>query len=106
VRVLLDESLPRPLAWLLSGHEVRTVAQMGWSGTRNGPLLELAAPEFDVLLTADQNLEHQQNVRALPIAVAVLVAASNRIESLRPLVPEILRILPTLRRGDFIRIAV
>lgn len=40
--------------------------QMGWSGTRNGPLLELAAPEFDVLLTADQNLEHQQDVRALP----------------------------------------
>jgi hypothetical protein len=38
--------------------------------------------------------------------VAVLVAPNNRIESLRPLVPEILRALPTLRRGDLIRIAV
>jgi hypothetical protein len=104
VRILLDESLPRPLAWLLPGHEVRTVAEMGWSGTRNGPLLALAAADFDVLLTADQNLEHQQNLRVLPVAVAVLVAASNRIESLRPLAPELLRVLPTLKRGDLIRV--
>jgi predicted nuclease of predicted toxin-antitoxin system len=106
VRILLDESLPRPLGRLLPGHEVRTVAQMGWTGSRNGPLLELAARDFDLLLTADQNLEHQQNVRALPIAVAVLVAESNRMESLRPLVPELLRVLPTLRRGDLIRVSV
>ena len=45
MRILLDESLPRPLARLLPGHEVRTVAQMGWSGTRNGPLLALAAAD-------------------------------------------------------------
>ena len=106
MRILLDESLPRPLARLLPGHEVRTVAQMGWSGTRNGPLLELAAADFDVLLTADQNLEHQQDLRALPIAVAVLVAASNRTESLRPLVPELLRVLPALNQGDLIRVTV
>ena len=106
MRILLDESRPRPLARLLPGHEVRTVAEMGWSGTRNGPLLTLAAADFDVLLTADQNLEYQQNLRALPIAVAVLVAASNRIESLRPLTPELLRVLPTLKRGDLTRITV
>ena len=105
MRILVDESLPRPLVRLLPGHEVRTVAQMGWSGTRNGPLLTLAATDFDVLLTADQNIEHQQNVRTLPLAVAVLVTASNRIESLQPLVPELLRVLPTLKRGDLIRIA-
>ena len=70
MRILLDESLPRPLAWLLPGHEVRTVAEMGWSGTRNGPLLALATADFGVLLTADQNLEHQQNLRALPIVAA------------------------------------
>ena len=103
MRILLDESLPRRLARLLPGHEVRT-AQMGWSGTRNGPLLELAAPDFDVLLTADQNLEYQQNLQALPIAVAVLVAANNRIESLQPLVPALLRSLRSLRRGELIRI--
>ena len=104
MRILLDESLPRPLARLLLGHEVRTVAEMGWSGTRNGPLLALAAADFDVLLTADQNLEHQQDLRTLPIAVVILIAASNRIESLQPLVPELLRVLPALKRGDLVRI--
>ena len=104
MRILLDESLPRPLARLLPGHEVRTVAQMGWSGTRNGPLLQLAAADFDVLLTADQNLEHQLNLSILPIAVVVLVAATNRIESLRPLVPALLRVLPTLKPGDLARV--
>ena len=104
MRILLDESLPRPLSRLLPGHEVRTVAEMGWSGTRNGPLLALAAADFDVLLTADQNLEHQQDLRTLPIAVVILIAASNRIESLQPLVPELLRVLPALKRGDLVRI--
>ena len=57
MRILLDESLPRRLARLIPDHEVRTVRQMGWAGRRNGLLLRLAAREFDVFLTADQNVE-------------------------------------------------
>ena len=100
MRVLLDESLPRPFAALLSGHEVRTVAGLGWSGTQNGELLRLAADRFDILITADRNLEHQQNLTTLPIAVVVLVAPTNRLESLVPLVPELLELLnaPPSRR--------
>ena len=79
VRILLDESLPRRLARLLTGHEVRTVAQMGWSGLTNGKLLAEAATHFDVVLTADQNIEFQQNMTELPLAVIVLAASSNRI---------------------------
>jgi len=45
---------------MLSDHEVHTVAAVGWSGKENGELLRFAADSFDVLLTADQNLEHQQ----------------------------------------------
>jgi predicted nuclease of predicted toxin-antitoxin system len=96
VRVLLDESLPRPFAAMLSRHDVRTVAAMGWSGKQNGELLQLAADNFDVLLTADRNLEHQQNLTNLPISVVVLVAPTNRIESLRGLVPEVLEVLKAL----------
>jgi hypothetical protein len=65
VRILLDESLPRPFARLLPEHDVRTVPAMGWAGKLNGELLQLAAVEFDVLLTSDQNIEHQQNLDAL-----------------------------------------
>ena len=57
MRILLDESVPRPLAALLLGHDVRTVTQMGWTGLGNGDLLRQATPTFDALLTADQNIE-------------------------------------------------
>jgi hypothetical protein len=60
VGVPLDESLPRPLANLLKGHDVRTVTGMNWTGVSNGDLLRHAAEFFDVLLAADQNIEFQQ----------------------------------------------
>ena len=69
---------------------------MGWAGKENGELLRLAAASFDVLLTADRNLEHQQNLTTLPISVVVLLAPTNRIESLAPLVPELLGCLQAL----------
>jgi len=106
VRILLDESLPRPLARLLPEHDVRTVAAMGWTGRRNGELLQLAAGDFDALLTADQNLEHQQNVSALPIAIVVLVAPTNRIESLRPFILSLLRTLEILAPRQLVHISV
>ena len=104
MRILLDESLPRQLARLIPDHEVRTVKQMGWAGTRNGPLLRLAAHRFDVLLTADQNLEFQQNLTGLRVAVVVLLAATNRIESLRPLIPNLLKVLQTTKPGQVLRV--
>jgi len=106
VRVLLDESLPRPIAELLPGHEVRTVAAMGWTGKENGELLRLAAEHFDAFLTADQNLEHQQNVAALPISVVVLIAPANRIESLLPLLAALLQALETLQPRQLVHVRV
>ena len=96
MRLLLDESLPRPLADLLVGHHVRAVSQMGWTSLSNGELLRKAAAVFDVLITADQNIQFQQNLRTLPIAVVVLVAESNRLESLASLVPGVLKTLRDL----------
>ena len=96
MRILLDESLPIELRDALPRHAVRSVQEMGWSALTNGELLRRAVDEFDVFLTADQNLQYQQNIKILPIAVAVLVARSNRIESLRPLVPDLLAALTSL----------
>jgi predicted nuclease of predicted toxin-antitoxin system len=105
MRILLDEDLPRRFGALLVGHEVTTVPRCGWSGVKNGKLLALAATQFDVFLTMDKNLEYQQNMATLPIAVLVLEALSNRIAHLAPLVPSVLRELNhlpprTLRRVD------
>jgi hypothetical protein len=105
VRLLLDESLPRPLCRLLVGHDARTVAQIGWTSLGNGALLRQAAAHFDALLTADQNIEFQQNLKTLPIAVVVLVAESNRLESLEPLVPNVLEVLETLETRSLVRVS-
>ena len=59
MRILLDESLPKDLAPLISGHDVTTVRAAGWSSIKNGKLLALAAAQFDVFITADRNLEFQ-----------------------------------------------
>ena len=91
MRILLDEDLPRRLGALLIGHEYSTVPRSGWAGVKNGKLLALAATKFDIFLTMDQNLEFQQSLATLPIAVLVVKALSNRIEELAPLVPAILK---------------
>ena len=104
MRVLLDESVPRPLARLLVGHDARTVTQEKWTSLGNGALLKQAATAFDVLLTADQNIEYQQNLKMLPIAVVVLVADSNRLEALEPLIPAVLQALEVLPPRTLVRV--
>jgi hypothetical protein len=104
VRILLDESLPRPLSRLLVEHDVSTVAQQGWASLSNGALLRQAAETFDVMLTADQNIEFQQNLSTLTLAVVVLVADSNRLESLEPLVPAVLDALNNLKARTLLRV--
>jgi hypothetical protein len=105
MRILLDEDLPRRLGGKLVGHEVSTVQRSGWSGIKNGKLLALAATQFDVFLTMDGNLEYQQNLATLPIAVLVIEALSNRIEHLEPVVPNILRELNHLPLRSLRRVA-
>jgi predicted nuclease of predicted toxin-antitoxin system len=104
MRILLDESLPRQLGFELTGHETQTVQGRGWSGLKNGVLLGTASSEFQVLLTGDKNLEFQQNPATLPIAVIVMLAVNNRIETLRPLIPDVLEVLKTIRPGQLVRV--
>lgn len=105
MRILLDECVPRRLRRDLPGHDVRTVAEMGWSGKKNGELLRsMAADGFDVLVTVDQNLQHQQNLRAAGIGVVVLIAASNRWADLKPLMPAAEVALGSIQAGDVVEI--
>lgn len=104
MRVLLDECLPRRLKSDLAGHDARTVPEMGWNGKENGDLLRLAAEHFDVFLTVDRNLSDQQGVSQLDLAIVVLVAHSNRLLDLRPLMPAVLELLPAMVPGQVIRV--
>lgn len=89
MRVLLDECVPRGLRQELSGHEVKTVAEMGWAGIKNGALLERAEKQFDAFLTVDRSLEHQQNLAGYAIAIVIVHSLSNDIAVLRSLMPQV-----------------
>ena len=71
MRVLMDEDMPRALKNNLTEHQVYTVQDMGWAGTKNGELVKRADKEFDVFLTADKNLRYQQNLKRFEIAIIV-----------------------------------
>jgi uncharacterized protein DUF5615 len=89
LRVLLDESLHRGVKNFLTGHDVSTVREVGWSSIANGELLRRASEEFDVLVTADQGIPHQQNLSKFDIAVVILVAKSNRLQAYGPLAQQL-----------------
>ena len=101
MRVLLDENLPRAFASELTGHSVRTVRAMGWSGTKNGELLRKADGRFDVLLTMDRGFQHQQNLGVVGVRVVIIRASSSRLVHLRPLVGEILESLEAMPPGEW-----
>jgi predicted nuclease of predicted toxin-antitoxin system len=99
MRLLLDESVPVGLRDYLTGHQVSTVVQMGWDGSTNGSLLALAATQFDAFITADKNLQYQQNLQNLqnlPIAIVVLSGRSNALPAILPLVSALERALAAL----------
>ncbi|HEX8397910.1 MAG TPA: DUF5615 family PIN-like protein [Pyrinomonadaceae bacterium] len=82
MKLLLDECAPRRLKNYFVGHDVSTIEQAGFKGLKNGNLLRAADGKFDVLITIDKNIEYQQNTAALPLAIVILAATSNRLESL------------------------
>ena len=103
--ILLDECVPRPLRRELVGHDVGTIQEMGWAGKKNGELIALmAGASFEVLLTVDQNLRHQQNLAAVGVAVVVMVAPSNRLADLVPLVPAVQVALVGIQGGDVVEV--
>ena len=99
MRVLLDECVPRALRADIPGHEVKTVAEAGWAGVKNGELLRLAAATFDLMITVDRNLEYQQSFDELSLAVIVVHAPSNDIAILRALMPAIVAAIAQARAG-------
>ena len=105
MRVLLDESVPRQLGPRLEGHQVVTVPRAGWAGLGNGELLRRAAGQFDVLVTGDQNLEYQQNLRGLQLAIVVVVAPNNRVETFLALSERIAAAIASAQTGTVTRVA-
>ena len=101
MNILFDENFPRPLRrFFLPEHQVTTVQKLKWLEAENGDLLAIAEAEFDVLLSTDKGIKYQQNMTGRTIAVVTLRAKSNAIETLAPIVPQVLALLPTVQPGQ------
>jgi hypothetical protein len=107
MRILLDECAPRPLKRELADYDIRTVVEMGWAGKKNGELLRLMIQEgFTILLTTDQNLRYQQNLQQAGVAVIVLIAPTNKLSDVLPLMPDARNVLNIITPGEVIEVKV
>ena len=71
--IIFDQATPVPIRPYLERHTARTAAQQGWDKLGNGDLLTAAEEAgFDLLLTTDKNMRHQQNLAGRKIAIVVL----------------------------------
>ena len=99
-RALLDHCVPRRVCQALTDCEVATAFQQGWSELNNGDLLRAAeAGGFDVLVTADKNVQHQQNLQHRRIAIVVL--PTNGLQALLPLFPAIAEAVNRAAAGSY-----
>ena len=101
MRVLFDEMLDRRLKrYLPGGTEALTVRERGRESLRNGELLEAAQHEFDVLITTDRGIPHQQDLSRFDLAVVILRANSNAAKDLSPLMEKASAALSEARHGE------
>ena len=102
MKILLDEHFGEQVVALFQGvGEVFTVKSMGFGGLPNGQLLQAAADSgFNLLITGDANMRHQQNEATLPISVIVLRLHRTQARYVRVYVP---RIRDMLREGPLLK---
>jgi predicted nuclease of predicted toxin-antitoxin system len=105
MKLLFDQGTPVPLRRYLHPHDVDTAAERGWSALENGDLISAAeSAGYDAIITTDQNLKYQQNLKERTIAIVVLKKASwPRIKkSVERVVSEI----ESIQRGDYMEITI
>jgi hypothetical protein len=105
MRILLDERIDEELCHYFTGHECQTCRFAKLRGLTNGALLAAAeAAGFQVLITVDRNMPHQQRMVGRKIAPTVLQSQTTILEDLATLIPEVLRALKTLAPGEVLRV--
>lgn len=104
MKILIDECAPRALKIFPSseGYECLTVQEAGWSGKQNGELLDLAESGFEVFVTLDTNLRHQQDLKGRRVAVICLLAPSNRLKDLSQLFPACAEAIKNITSGHVV----
>lgn len=102
MRIVLDECVPHDVRPLLVGHDVSTVAYLGWAGVKNGELLRRAARAgFDVFVTFDTGVADQHNPAVLPLPVLIARVKSTKMTDVRPVISQVLIALADVAEPRF-----
>ena len=106
MKIILDESVPQNLRLLIEGgHTVVTTWFQGWSGLKNGALLNAAKEAgFDLFITADQELSYQQNLTGREMALVVL--STNNWSLVKAHIAEILAAINAVTPGSYTEVAI
>ncbi len=105
MRILLDECVDQRLRSLFAGHDCQTAGYAKLSGLKNGVLLAAAeASGFEVIVTTDQEIPYQQNLKQQRISILVLCAPTNRLADLIRLIPRALQVLDSIESGQLVRV--
>ena len=95
MKILFDHGTPRPLTREFPGHSVDTAADKGWDRLVNGDLIDSAEQDgYEILITTDQSMRHQQNLAGRRVAIIVLLSqawpyAESRIAEIRAAIAEV-----------------
>jgi predicted nuclease of predicted toxin-antitoxin system len=106
MRILIDECVDPRVKLLFGDLEVATVHEQGWDALEDGPLLTAAQRDFDVLVTIDSGIEHQQNLAKFQIGVVVVHVPKNQLPHYRPLQRELLSAVERVRPGQAIHVRI
>jgi len=87
-----------------AGHDCETVTDAGFSGKENGELLSLAENKFDVLITVDRNIRHQQKIPLRRVSLVVIRALSNDLDDIRRFIDDAIAALRSIRPGEVVEI--
>jgi len=106
MKILLDECIPRKIKFLFAAQGIvcETVRDAGWSGKENGELLSLAEQHYEVLVTIDKNIRHQQNLAGRKISILIIHTVSNDYEDIQHLIPVAVKALQSIRPGQFVEV--
>jgi len=89
----------------LPEYTVSTAIACGWAGLSDTELLDAMDGKFDALITVDKSIRHQQRLDGRTFGLVVLRAKSNRLATLRRLVPALLVTLPLIKPGEICEIS-
>ncbi len=102
MRIIIDECVPSIVKRNLPERKIVSVQDEGWAGIKNGEMLRLVSAKFDVFITSDKNLRHQQNLAAFELSIILL--PSNQVPVVKVLLPQIDDALTNIGLHDFVEI--